>query len=79
MPKKSTQYVSPARATLQTLGKLDRALSTGQNYAGSLNVHESPFPGAKKLGSEVWDELEKLRLRIRKVMERAERAGGILG
>jgi hypothetical protein len=79
MPKKTPEYVSPARATLQTLSKLDRALSTAQGLAGDLNVYESPFPGAKKLGSDVWDELEKTRWKIRKMLERVERPGGIMG
>lgn len=80
MPRKKTsEYVSPARATLQLLNKLDHALSTAQGHAGSLNVYESPFPGAKKLGSDVWDDVEKMRWKIRKMIERAERPGGILG
>jgi hypothetical protein len=80
MPRKKTsEYVSPARATLQLLNKLDHALSAAQDHAGSLNVHESPFPGAKKLGSDIWDDVEKMRWRLRKMIERAERPGGILG
>jgi hypothetical protein len=78
-PERETEYVSPARATLQTLNKLDHALSTAQGHAGSLNVYQSEFQGAKKLGSDVWDEVEKLRWKIRKMIERAERSGGILG
>ena len=78
-PSKKTEYVSPALSTLRLLGKLDQALSTAQNHAGSLNVHESPFPGAKKLGSDIWDDLEKMRWKVRKMIERAERPGGILG
>lgn len=77
--QKTPEYVSPARATLRQLNKLDHALSTAQNHAGSLDVYQSPFPGAKKLGSDTWDELEKIRLKIRKMVERAERAGGIFG
>jgi hypothetical protein len=77
MARKATEYVSPARATMRELNKLDRALSAAQGPAGALNVYESPFQGAKRLGSEVWDELEKMRWRIRKMLERAERPGGI--
>jgi hypothetical protein len=76
---KNPDYVSPARAALQLLSKLDHALSTAQGHAGSLNVYQSLFPGAKKLGSDVWDDLEKMRWKIRKMLERAERPGGILG
>jgi hypothetical protein len=77
MVKRAAEYVSPARATMRTLGKLDRTLSSAQDLAGSLNVHESPFRGAKQLGYEIWYELEKARQRIRKMLERAERPGGI--
>lgn len=69
----------PARAALRALNKLDGALSTAQGAAGSLVVHDSPFAGAKQLGTDVWDELEKMRWKIRKMIERAERAGGIYG
>ena len=79
MAKQKPEYVSPARQALQTLSKLDRALSTAQDHAGSLNAYQSEFPGAKKLGSDVWDELEKMRWKIRKMIERAERSGGIMG
>ena len=75
--KKADEYVSPARATLQTLNKLDRSLSMAQGLAGSLNVYQSDFQGAKQLGNEVWDDLEKLRWKIRKMVERQERPGGI--
>ena len=77
--KPESEYVSPARQQLQTLSKLDRALSTAQDHAGSLTAYGSEFAGAKKLGSDVWDELEKMRWKIRKMVERAERAGGIMG
>ena len=79
MAKQKSEYVSPARSTLQTLSKLDQALSKAQDHAGSLNVHQSEFGGAKKLGSDVWDELEKMRWKVRKMIERAERSGGIMG
>jgi hypothetical protein len=75
---KKSEYVSPARETLQTLAKLDRALSTAQGFAGSLGIHQYEFQGAKHLGNEVWDELEKMRWKIRKMLERQERPGGIL-
>jgi len=73
------EYVSPAKKTLRELQRLDKALSTAQQYAGTLDVYNSQFPGAKKLGSEAWDEMEKIRLKIRKMLERLERPGGIFG
>ena len=77
MAKRIDEYISPARATMRKLAALDRALNTAQGHAGDLNVYQSEFKGAKQLGSDVWDELEKMRLRISKMLERAERSGGI--
>lgn len=76
---KSPEYVSPARATMRELKALDSALSKAQTHAGTLNVYNSEFVGAKKLGSDAWDDLEKIRLKIHKMLERTERPGGLWG
>ena len=75
----SSTFVSPAVQTMRSLQKLDLALSTAQRHAGSLITADSPFPGAKQLASNTWDELEGIRQKLNRMIERAERSGGILG
>lgn len=77
--KTTTGYVSPAVQTMRTLNKLNAALGVAQGHAGSLIVVDSPFPGAKQLANSVWDELEVIRQKIARMIERNERKGGILG
>lgn len=77
--KKDEGYVSPAVETLRALTKLDAALSRAQDLAGALITHNNPFVGAKQVASDTWDVLEEMRRKIRRVSERRERSGGILG
>lgn len=64
--------IEPAR---RKLARLDKALSDAQTASGEAIVGA---PATDKLASEVWSTLEAYRKRIRKMIERAERSGGVL-
>jgi hypothetical protein len=64
--------IAPAR---RALAALDRALSNAQDAAGK--AMGTGLPATDKIAGETWEQLEKLRQRITKMIDRAERTGGV--
>lgn len=66
----------PSRAqALRTIGRIDRFLSEAQNFTAEISNMETKGEAPKlyDLGDKAWDDIEKIRRRLRDFVERIDR------
>lgn len=66
----------PSRAeALRTIGRIDKLLSEAQNFTAEIANMETKSEAAKlfDLGDKAWDDIERIRRRLRDFVERLDR------